>query len=136
MKKTVLILGLFALGFSLASFTTSTIVVLNEIENMALAVIKWDAKTVDAGTIKKGVSVDLVFEFTNSGKVPLTIYNVKPSCGCTVASYPKEPIMPGETAEIKTTYNATKTGKFRKSVVVTSNTDPKTETLILVGEVI
>lgn len=136
MKKTILILSVFALGLSLASFTSSSKSPMNEIEKVAFAVIDWDKKTMDAGQVTKGNPVELTFEFSNSGDVPLTIHNVKPSCGCTVASFPKKPIMPGETAEIKTTYNAAKVGKFRKSVVVTSNTDPAKQTLIITGEVI
>lgn len=44
--------------------------------------------------------------------------------------------MPGETAEIKTTNNAASVGKFRKSVVVISNTDPTKQILIITWEVI
>lgn len=136
MKKSILILGVFALGLGLASFTNSPEKPSTEIEKAAIAVIDWEKKTLDAGQVTKGNPVVLTFEFSNSGEVPLTIHNVKPSCGCTVASFPKEPIMPGETAKIKTTYNAAKIGKFRKSVVVTSNTDPAKQTLIITGEVI
>lgn len=136
MKKTMLILSVFALGLTLASFTSSSKSTINEIEKTVFAVIDWDKKTLDAGQVNKGNPVKLTFEFSNSGSVPLTIQNVKPSCGCTVASFPKEPIMPGEKAEITTTYNAAKVGKFRKSVVVTSNTDPAKQTLVIKGEVI
>lgn len=136
MKKTMLILGVFALGLTMASFTSSSESTITEIEKAAFAIIDWDSKKLDAGQVTKGKPVVLTFEFSNSGTVPLTINSVKPSCGCTVASFPKEPIMPGETAEIKTTYNAAKVGKFRKTVVVTSNTDPAKETLVITGEVI
>lgn len=136
MKKSMLILGVFALGLSLASFTTTSTNPISEIEKAAFAIIDWETKKLDAGQITKGKPVVLTFEFSNSGDVPLTINNVKPSCGCTVASFPKEPIMPGETAKIKTTYNAAKVGKFRKTVVVTSNTDPAKQTLVISGEVI
>ena len=136
MKKTVLILSVFALGLSLASFTNASKTSVSEIVKEAFAVIDWDKKTLDAGQVNKGKPVELVFKFSNSGDVPLTIFNVKPSCGCTVASFPKEPILPGETAEIKTTYNAASVGKFRKSIVVTSNTEPAKQTLIITGEVI
>lgn len=136
MKKSLLILSVFALGLGLSSFTTSSKSLISEIEKAAFAVIDWDKKTLDAGQVTKGKPVVLTFKFSNSGDVPLTINNVKPSCGCTVASFPKKPIMPGETAEIKTTYNAANVGKFRKSVVVTSNTDPAKQTLVITGEVI
>lgn len=136
MKKTLLILSVFAIGLSLASFTSGSKNISTEISEEVFAVINWDKKTLDAGQVTKGKPVELIFEFTNKGEVPLTIFNVKPSCGCTVASYPKEPVLPGETAEIKTTYNAASVGKFRKSIVVTSNTEPAKQTLIITGEVI
>ena len=46
-----------------------------------------------------------VFEFTNTGNAPLIITNVQSTCGCTVPSKPKEPIMPGKSDKIEVKYN-------------------------------
>lgn len=61
------------------------------------------------------------FEFTNTGNEPLILSKPVSSCGCTVPSWPKEPILPGETNSIKVTYNTHKAGAFNKTVTVNSN---------------
>ena len=61
------------------------------------------------------------FKFTNTGAAPLIIANAKGSCGCTVPSWPKEPIMPGETSVIKVKYDSKRVGPINKSVTISSN---------------
>ena len=51
----------------------------------------------DYGTIKQGADGGCEFKFKNTGKEPLIISNAMGSCGCTVPTWPKEPIMKGET---------------------------------------
>jgi hypothetical protein len=46
-----------------------------------------------------------VFAFKNEGSAPSVITRVETSCGCAVADYPKRPLAPGATGEIKITYN-------------------------------
>lgn len=59
------------------------------------------------------------FTFTNTGEAPVTLKDVKSSCGCTTPEWPKEPIEPGERSSIKVNYDATTSdGYFRKSVTV------------------
>lgn len=61
------------------------------------------------------------FVFTNTGNEPLILSKPRSSCGCTVPSWPKEPILPGEDNKIKVTYNTHKVGAFNKTVTVYSN---------------
>jgi len=71
-----------------------------------------------------------VFKFTNTGKEPLIIENAAGSCGCTVPTYPKEPIAPGETGEIEVVYSPGKQqGEQVKTVSITANTEPNVTTL-------
>ena len=63
----------------------------NPITTLVLAQSNYDFKDV-----KKGQVVDHKFEFTNTGKNPLIISQVKPGCGCTVPDYTKTPILPGK----------------------------------------
>jgi hypothetical protein len=98
--------------------------------------IEWTSKTFDFGKIPQGKPVTAEFQFKNPSLVPLIINSVKPSCGCTIADYPKEPVQPQKTGAIKVTYNAANAGFFQKSVVVTTNAGEETETLIIKGEVI
>ncbi len=79
----------------------------------------------DFGTITAGDKVNHTFAFTNNGENPLIISNAKGSCGCTVPSFPKEPIPPGGSGEIFVEFNsAGKVGSQRKSVTITANTNP------------
>lgn len=75
----------------------------------------------DYGTIKKGSDGSSTFTFTNKGKKPLILSNVRASCGCTVPEWPKQPIAPGEEGEIKVQYNTNIAGNFHKTITVISN---------------
>ena len=61
------------------------------------------------------------FRFTNTGDEPLLVQKPKSSCGCTIPSWPKEPILPGESEVIKVTYRTNRVGNINKTVTVTSN---------------
>lgn len=77
--------------------------------------------TVDYGTTSKENDNGLrAFEFTNTGDAPLIIKDVKSSCGCTVPSWPKEPIAPGKSGKIEVKYNMNP-GPIRKTITVQSN---------------
>ena len=67
--------------------------------------------------------VHCAFAFTNTGTAPLIIHQAFASCGCTIPTYTKEPIKPGEKGEIKVTYNGTGKfpGHFKKSITVRTN---------------
>jgi hypothetical protein len=45
--------------------------------------------------------VEALFKFTNEGELPVTITNLKSSCGCTVPQLEKKDYLPGESGEIK-----------------------------------
>lgn len=80
------------------------------------------------GQIKNGSTGFRYFKFTNTGTGPLVISNAKGSCGCTVPSYPKEPIMPGQSEFIKVKYDTKRTGSFTKYVTLTTNAKSNTTT--------
>ncbi|MCB9364875.1 MAG: DUF1573 domain-containing protein [Flavobacteriales bacterium] len=82
------------------------------------------------GEIMQDSKNTYVFKFTNTGKEPLVIENAKGSCGCTVPTYPKEPIAPGATGEIEVVYSPGKQqGEQNKTVSITANTEPNITTL-------
>ena len=66
----------------------------------------------------------------------MIISNVKGSCGCTVPTKPEEPIMPGETGEIKVKYATNRVGPFSKTVTITSNAYEPTVVLKIKGRVL
>ena len=80
-----------------------------------------ESLTVDYGTIQKGSDPLRKVTFTNEGTEPLVIKNARGSCGCTVPTWPREPIMPGESSVIEIRYDTKRVGPFTKTVKLTTN---------------
>ena len=93
--------------------------------------IKFEETTHDFGEIKQNVEVQTLFQFKNTGKVPLVITNASSSCGCTVPEYPKEAIAPGESGAIKVVYNGSGKDAITKTVTLTTNTEQGSEMLTI-----
>jgi hypothetical protein len=73
--------------------------------------------------VVEGVLIEHILGFTNSGKAPLVIPGYEVSCSCTKAYFPSEPIMPGDMAEIKVTFDSEgKIGWQYRTVVLQANT--------------
>lgn len=91
----------------------------------------FENETHDYGTIKQGADGSCEFKFTNTGAEPLIITTAKGSCGCTVPTFPKEPIMKGQSSVIKVHYDTKRVGPFTKTVTIESNakTNPKILTI-------
>lgn len=84
-----------------------------------------------------GSTIRHSFKFKNTGKSALLLFDVKASCGCTVLKgWPKEPIAPGETAEIPIEFTPNVTGKNEKTVSIVANTIPSTKKLSIKGLVV
>lgn len=100
-------------------------------------VITFEESSKDFGDIKQGDKVEHVFKLENTGKAPLVISNVAATCGCTVPNWPKEPIAPGKTAEIKVTFNsAGKMGKQNSVVRIYSNASEPIEKVSMISNVL
>lgn len=88
--------------------------------------IVFESETIDYGTINKNANGVREFVFTNNGNKPLIISSAVGSCGCTVPTYPKEPIAPGAQGKISVKYATDRVGAFSKNVTLTTNAaDPK-----------
>ena len=99
--------------------------------------MQFDTLLHDFGNITQGERVKTTFSFTNSGEADLIITNAKGSCGCTVPDWPKRPIKPGETAEIKVMFNSEgRQNTFHKQIYITANTDPATNVLAIKGNIL
>jgi hypothetical protein len=83
--------------------------------------IEFDKEVHDYGNIEQHANGVCEFTVTNTGNEPLIISQAKGSCGCTVPSYAKEPIMPGATSVVKVKYDTNRVGPINKSVTITSN---------------
>lgn len=100
------------------------------------AVIAFSNTTYSYDTISRGSSGECFFEFENIGNEPLIITSAFSSCGCTVPSWPKEPILPNKKGEIKIKYNTEKTGSFSKVIVVKSNSTDNEKTILRINGVV
>lgn len=98
----------------------------NTSEDFGMTTMKFDQEEIDLGNVKKGSKTKAVFTVTNTGKNPLNITNVQPSCGCTTASKPDKPIAPGKSEKIEIFFEPKpeQVKEQNKSVTVTANTDP------------
>lgn len=132
MKHTLKVVILLALTFS---FFNAAPVDFYEYDTK-VAVIKFKTEIVDYGTITQNSDGTRLFTFTNTGDAPLLITKVKTSCGCTVPSYSKAPILPGQSGELSIKYNTNKLGAFTKTVTVTSNAEGGNKILKIKGNII
>ena len=100
------------------------------------AEIKFDKLTHNFGSFsEKNPVQECTFTFTNVGQAPLVINQAVASCGCTVPSYRKAPIKPGEKGEIKITYNGKGKfpGHFKKTITIRTNATTEMTRLYVEG---
>ena len=146
MKKTVLVLSAFLIGFVVsaqevkkAEPVNATQEVKKEVQKeekkQVDATIDFESKVVDYGVIDHNADGVRKFVFKNNGTEPLIIKNAKGSCGCTVPTWPRESIMPGETSKIGVKYATNRVGKFTKTITLTTNASKKPTILTIKGEV-
>src|SRR5690606_8537676 len=101
-----------------------------------VAKIEFKTDVIDYGTIEKGADGIRVFEFTNTGNVPLIITRVTSTCGCTVPKKPEGPILPGQSGEIQVKYDTQRVNPIRKTITVLSNAETPTVALKIKGDVV
>jgi hypothetical protein len=140
MKK-VILLASFALVMTACSNATDRIESSTEVENETmmevLPEIVFEEEFHDFGESNEGLVAEHVFSFKNEGEGPLIISNAQGSCGCTVPVWPRQPIAPGATGEIKVSFNSTgRAGKQDKRVTLTTNAVPQTKVLNITSTVI
>ena len=113
MKKVIYLLGIMLLMAGAAKAQD---------ENVKMgAEIKFEKVVHDYGNVPFNGNGECEFRFTNTGTEPLLVLKPKSSCGCTIPSWPQEPILPGESDVIKVTYRTNRPGIINKTVTVTSN---------------
>ena len=123
MKKVIYLLGIMLLMAGVAKAQ----------DNKAVPMgpeIEFEKVVHDYGDVPYNGNGECEFRFTNTGTEPLLIQKPKSSCGCTIPSWPKEPILPGESEVIKVTYRTNRAGTINKTVTVTSNA-VKNSTVVL-----
>jgi len=78
------------------------------------------------------------FEFTNLSDTDVTIIGALSECGCTVPTYPKEPVHPGEKGMVNVTYDSAgrPAGDFEKTITIITTGNPRHIKLYIRGEAI
>lgn len=139
MKKRIVIvavMGLLTFGWSAGMFNANAATMnMRAAGEAGQAEIVFDTLRINLGTFaeKDGLQ-KCVFTFTNTGDAPLIVNQAFASCGCTVPTYTKDPVKPGEKGQIDVTYNGKGkvAGHFSKTITVRTNA--KTEIVRLTIE--
>jgi len=99
-------------------------------KQQSFPVMEFEEKEFDFGTVDEGEVVEHTFVFTNTGDAPLIVSNATASCGCTVPTWTKEAIVPGEKGEMLVKFNTSgKQNQQMAQVIITGNTASGKETL-------
>ena len=107
-----------------------------KVQNMPKTQLEFDETKFNFGNIKEGSVVKHAFKFRNIGTAPLLISKVEVSCGCTVPSFPKEPIAPGAGGEIILQFDShSRNGHQEKNAIVFSNSQLEKMSIGFVAEV-
>lgn len=112
-------------------------------DNMAMPEITFfdsntdDPQYFDFGVIIQGEVVVHTFKFKNTGNADLIIRSTSSTCGCTVSSFTKKPIAPGETGKVDVTFtSAGRSGRQHKAVTVLTNAQPSSQQLVIEANVV
>ena len=93
-------------------------------QTIVFPTISFDKTLHDFGEIQNGTPVETVFSYTNSGRSPLVVTDIKSTCGCTVPQgWSKEPLMPGESSQFSVKFNGKGANKVSKTITLTTNTE-------------
>ena len=86
---------------------------------------KVDKYIINKGKVKKGSLIDVEFEITNTGKIPLEFKDIKASCGCTLIEMTEIPLESNKSRTLKATINTNQfVGKQTKIITLFTNTKP------------
>lgn len=123
----------------------------NMVRNLLLAVLclwavaataqpkgQWLSTKHDFGTINENDGdATCSMYLVNTGDEPLVIVKARASCGCTRPRYSKDPIAPGDTAEIVVAYDPVgRPGRFSKKIYFDTNGSELRSMLTISGVVI
>ncbi len=96
--------------------------------------IKFENTEHDFKSVKSGQVVSYEFIFKNEGKSPLVIRKVKTGCGCTASTPPTESVKPGESSNIKVSFNTrNRSGRQAQYIDVFCNDPQQPEIKLKIG---
>ena len=102
-------------------------------------ILQFTPNVIEIGTVRyDGGPVTVTFEGENICSKPVTILDVRPQCGCTVPSFSRKEVRPGEKARITVTFDPSGTYGEQKrylTVIATNGDYRKFNTLEVHGQV-
>lgn len=92
----------------------------------------------DFGTLSEDAAPPThIFTFINRGNSPVWVREVRSLCFCAVPEFPRRPVLPGQTGEIKVTFKPKgHPGKFNKRIIVVTTEQPDGLNLRIKGNVL
>lgn len=88
------------------------------------------------GTVTQGTLVKTRFTIRNEGSKTLLVQDIKPSCNCSVTSWERREIPPGDSMAVQVSFNtAGKIGRQRKTFSILSNAANSPVFFYLIGDV-
>lgn len=126
------------ISFILLTMVLSVTCLVAQTKSASTGNAKFNTLTHNFGKIAEEIgSATCEFTFTNTGKTPIVIQDIRTSCGCTTPSYTKEPVLPGKTGTIKVSYSTIgRVGSFTKKITVFTNEPNDVYNLTIQGEVL
>jgi Protein of unknown function (DUF1573) len=95
-------------------------------DDEAYPVMTFETTYHNFGKIEQGEVVKYDFKFKNTGDAMLIITSVNSTCGCTVPSFPRDPVMPGDSGVISVEFNSRgKSNIQKKPITIMANTNPR-----------
>ena len=85
--------------------------------------VKFDYTTFDFGKVKSHEEAECKFYFVNQSKINFMIYGITSTCGCTIPSWNKKPLKPGDRDSILVRLKVNEKSNIIKTITVKGNTD-------------
>jgi hypothetical protein len=97
--------------------------------------IHWEKKVINLGSVlEENGHVQTAFHFTNKTNQRIVIEEIIAECGCTTAEYSRDTLAQNEKGKVVISFDPqTRGGEFAKMILVKTNVEPYTDTLILEG---
>ena len=85
--------------------------------------------------MKVGETHTCTFEIENTGDKPYVIMGINSSCGCTVPTWSRQPVAPGDKTEIKVEIKPESSGFFNKTIDIYGNIEKSVFRMSIIGTV-
>ena len=80
--------------------------------------LRFEHSILSLGEVRLGTTRHVSLRATNTSKQPLVLMEVTTACGCTKVEWPKKPIPPHDSAELRIAFTAEQEGAFFKKIAV------------------